>query len=106
MSLVMKIDVALRPIDVIQSGTSDASEAGESIPFLRCFIHAGGKMELLGAIIALVLVIVLLWRICTRAGFNGELSLLVLIPWLGVVIVGTILSFANWPTKANAVKEQ
>ncbi len=63
-------------------------------------------MELLGAIIALVLIIVPLWRICTRAGFNGALSLLALIPWLGVVIVGAILSFANWPTKANAIKEQ
>jgi uncharacterized membrane protein YhaH (DUF805 family) len=63
-------------------------------------------MELLGAVIALVLIIVPLWRICTRAGFNGVLSLLALIPWLGVVIVGAILSFANWPTKANTVKEQ
>lgn len=63
-------------------------------------------MELLGAIIALVLIIVPLWRICTRAGFNGALSLLALIPWLGVVIVGAILSFANWPTKANAIEEQ
>lgn len=63
-------------------------------------------MELFGAIIALALVVVPLWRICTRAGFNGALSLLALIPWLGVSIVGAILSFANWPTKANAIKEQ
>jgi uncharacterized membrane protein YhaH (DUF805 family) len=63
-------------------------------------------MELFGAIIALVLIIVPLWRICIRAGFNGALALLALIPWLGVVIVGAILSFANWRTEANAVKEQ
>ena len=63
-------------------------------------------MELFGAIIALILIIVPLWRICTRAGFNGSLSLLALIPWLGVIIVGAILSFVNWPTKANAIKEQ
>lgn len=62
-------------------------------------------MELLGTIIALVLIIVPLWRICTRAGFNGALSLLALIPWLGLVIVGAILSFANWPTN-NAIKER
>lgn len=62
-------------------------------------------MELLVAIIALILIIVPLWRICTRAGFNGALSLLALIP-LGLVLVGAILSFANWSTKANAIKEQ
>ncbi len=60
----------------------------------------------LGVIIGLILIIVPLWRICTRAGFNGALSLLALIPWLGVVIVGVILSFANWPTKTNAIEEQ
>lgn len=63
-------------------------------------------MEFWGAIIALVLIIMPLWRICTRAGFNGALSLLAVIPWLGVAIVGAILSFANWRTKASVVKEQ
>ncbi len=62
-------------------------------------------MELLVAIIATILVIVPLWRICSRAGFSGALSLIALLPWLGVVIVGAILSFANWPTKSSAVKE-
>ncbi len=63
-------------------------------------------MELVVVIIAAILVIVPLWRICTRAGFNGALSLLALIPWFGVVIAGAILSFANWPAKTNAVKKQ
>lgn len=63
-------------------------------------------MEALGAIIAVVLIIVPLWRICTRAGFNGAMSLLAIIPWLGVIIVGAILSFASWPSKTNAIKEQ
>ena len=63
-------------------------------------------MELLAAIIATVLVIVPLWRICARAGFSGALSLVALLPWLGVLIVGAILSFANWPAKTNVVKEQ
>jgi hypothetical protein len=43
---------------------------------------------------------------CIRAAFNGALALLALIPWLGVVTVGAIFSFANWRTEANAVKEQ
>jgi hypothetical protein len=62
-------------------------------------------MEIIAAIIATILVIVPLWRICSRAGFNGALSLIALIPWLGVLIIGAILSFANWPIKANLVKE-
>lgn len=62
-------------------------------------------MELLVAIIASVLVIVPLWRICARAGFNGALSLLALIPWLGVLIVGTVLSFAKWPSTAKPTGE-
>lgn len=63
------------------------------------------SMELLIVIITLVLIIMPLWRICTRAGFNGALSLLALIPWPGVIIVGAILSFAKWPAKAKAIKE-
>lgn len=63
-------------------------------------------MEFFGIIIAMALIIVPLWRICTRAGFNGALSLLAAIPWLGVIIVGAIISFAEWPTKANTIKEQ
>lgn len=43
--------------------------------------------------------VVPLWRICARAGFNGALSLLALIPWLGLLIVGAVLSFAAWPPK-------
>lgn len=62
-------------------------------------------MELLLAIIASVLVIVPLWRICARAGFNGALSLLALIPWLGVLIVGAVLSFVKWPMPTNLTKE-
>ena len=58
-------------------------------------------MEWLGALIGIVLVVVPLWRICDRAGFSGALSLLALIPWLGIVIVGAVLSFANWPAKSK-----
>ena len=56
----------------------------------------------MGLIVYLVftaLTIVPLWRICTRAGFSGALSLFALIPWLGLAIVGTILSFSKWQPK-------
>lgn len=52
------------------------------------------------------LTVVPLWRICARAGFNGALSLLALIPWLGILIVGAILAFATWPAESGIVEEQ
>lgn len=56
-------------------------------------------MGIIGYLVLTALLIVPLWRICMRAGFSGALSLLALIPWLGLLIVGTILSFAAWPQK-------
>lgn len=54
--------------------------------------------EFIGALIGAVLVIVPLWRIVGRTGFNPALSLLVVIPWLGFVIIAAILAFAEWPS--------
>jgi len=48
-------------------------------------------------LISVVLVIVPLWRICSRAGFNGAIALVTLIPVVGLLIVGFILSFCTWP---------
>lgn len=63
-------------------------------------------MDFLITIVALILFVVPLWRICTRAGFNGAISLLALLPWLGVLIVGAILSFAKWPATSNSTGEK
>lgn len=52
-------------------------------------------------LILLVLLIVPLWRICGRAGFSPALSLLVIIPVLGLVIVAAVLAFAEWPSLKN-----
>ena len=60
-------------------------------------------MESLGALVGLVLVVIPLWRISGRAGFSPALSLLAIIPLLGIVIVTAILAFAEWPSsKATA----
>ncbi len=37
------------------------------------------------------------WRICTKAGYSGWLSLLVLIPVVNVVFV-YFLGFSEWPS--------
>jgi hypothetical protein len=56
-------------------------------------------MEIILYLVFAAVFVVPLWRICSRAGFNGALSLLALIPWLGLIIVGGVLSFSTWPQK-------
>mgnify|MGYP000440745473 CR=1 FL=1 len=46
--------------------------------------------------------VVPLWRICSRAGFHGALALLAVIRWLGLCIVGGILSFSSWAAKKQS----
>ena len=45
---------------------------------------------------ALVLIIPS-WRIFTRAGFSGALSLFHLVPLIGLFIVMAVLAFSDWP---------
>jgi hypothetical protein len=47
-------------------------------------------------LVALVLIIPT-WRIFTRAGFSGALSLFHLVPVIGLFIVMAILAFSDWP---------
>jgi hypothetical protein len=55
-------------------------------------------------VLALVLIIPT-WRICTRAGFSGALSLLHLVPVIGVFIIMAVLAFSPWPN-GEAVPQQ
>ena len=48
-------------------------------------------------LVALVLIIPT-WRICTRAGFSGALSLFHLVPLIGSFIVMAVLAFSTWPS--------
>jgi len=54
-------------------------------------------------LVVLILIIVPLWRICGRAGFTPALSLLAIIPILGILIVAAVLGFAEWPS--NKVRQ-
>ena len=53
-------------------------------------------MEGIGGLIVLILVIVPLWRICTRAGFSGWWSLLVMVPLLNLIMLW-VFAYAKWP---------
>jgi len=60
---------------------------------LRPLFRHGNFMQY---IFLLGLFVVPLWRICKRAGFQPELSLVALVPGIGVGIVGAVLSFQEW----------
>lgn len=47
-------------------------------------------------VLMVVLVILPVWKITTKAGFPGALSLLVLIPVANIVFL-YVLAFAEWP---------
>jgi hypothetical protein len=55
-----------------------------------------GPAEFLVVVVALVLVVWPLWRVCSRAGFPGPLALVALIP-LGLIVLLFVLAFAEWP---------
>jgi uncharacterized membrane protein YhaH (DUF805 family) len=52
---------------------------------------------LVGWLLAMLLFIVPTWRICSRAGFPGALSLLHIIPVIGTLVLMAILAFSDWP---------
>ena len=60
-----------------------------------------GSLVLLAVVVAhLAIALVLIiptWRICTRAGFSGALSLFHLVPLVGSFVVMAILAFSDWP---------
>ncbi|MBO0792036.1 MAG: hypothetical protein J2P36_13965 [Ktedonobacteraceae bacterium] len=41
----------------------------------------------------------LFWRICEKAGYSGALSLIALIPGIGILILLCILAFSQWPSQ-------
>ena len=54
------------------------------------------------AIIGSILFVIPLWKICKRAGFPPVLSLLACVPLLGILIVGAVLAFVEWPAARAA----
>ena len=48
------------------------------------------------ALAFLAFVIFLLWRIFTKAGLNGAMSLLIFVPGIGGLLVLCLLAFMDW----------
>ncbi len=55
-----------------------------------------GPFELLMIVALPILVVLPVWRICSKAGFPGALSLLALIPLANLFLL-FFLAFADWP---------
>jgi hypothetical protein len=55
-----------------------------------------GAIFLLVGLVFLAAFIFLFWRIFTKAGMPGPLSLIVLVPGIGPLVVLCILAFADW----------
>ena len=65
-----------------------------------------GLYELIIVFAAIPIVILLnvlpFWKICTKAGFSGALSLLILVP-IGNIFLLFYLAFAEWPALRNSL---
>jgi len=64
---------------------------------------AAGLIATLGLVYVVVIIAVVVftiwvyWRIFTKAGYNGAMSLLNLIPGVGPLICVIVLAFGRWP---------
>ncbi|MEQ9191327.1 MAG: hypothetical protein RLQ25_12645 [Alphaproteobacteria bacterium] len=52
-----------------------------------------------GPFLGLLILFYPVWRILQRAGFSPWLTLLLLLPGLGLLILMLLLAFADWPAK-------
>lgn len=78
------------------AGPDDAAAAG--VMALGCFVWA---VIMVFVLAVLAFQVWLFWRIFSKAGYNGAMSLLILIPGIGAIIVLCMLAFGNWPILRN-----
>jgi len=57
----------------------------------------GQEEQLGGYFLCVLILIVPVWRICRRAGHHPALSLLLLVPGFGLMILACVLAFGRWP---------
>jgi hypothetical protein len=77
-------------LGLLQPHANEAALAG---------LAAAGCMVWLVVVLAMIIFpIFCFWRIFAKAGYNGAMALLCLIPGIGMIIVLCILAFSTWPT--------
>jgi len=55
-----------------------------------------GPLELLVVVVTTLVIVVPIWRIFSKAGFPGALSLLMFIPFVNLIML-FVLAYAEWP---------
>ena len=51
-----------------------------------------------------IILVVPIWRICSRAGFSGFWALLLFIPFAGYLMATLMLAFRRWPNSTQVVE--
>jgi glycopeptide antibiotics resistance protein len=85
----MLVTAALPLFGLLEPHANDAAMAS---------LAAAGCMVWLVLLLAMVIFpIFCFWRIFAKAGYNGAMALLCLIPGIGMIIVLCLLAFGTWP---------
>lgn len=58
--------------------------------------------EIIGAIVTGVILVIPVWVIHKKAGLSPWLSLLLFIPFFGLLVVYMVLAFSKWPTTQSS----
>ena len=74
---------------------NEAVEALAGLAALGCFGTVA--LALVFVLVLVVFPIWCFWRICSQAGYHGAMSLLLLIPLIGGIVLILILAFSRWP---------
>ena len=64
----------------------------------------GGSMTVIFVVLYLFIVVFPIWKIITRMGFSGWLSLLSLVPVLNLVMLW-VLALSTWPVENQNLNE-
>lgn len=54
--------------------------------------------DIIGSLAVAAILIVPVWKIFGKAGFTPALSLLLFVPYVGIVIAALLLAFRRWPS--------
>jgi hypothetical protein len=79
----------------------DAEALAAPTPALDAILALGCLFWLAAAALAAAFGVLCHWRICAKAGYSGAMSLLILVPGIGAIILMCILAFGNWPVRTG-----
>ena len=85
----MPMMAALPLLGLLQPHANEAAMAG--------LVGMGCMVWLVFLLAMIVFPIFCFWKIFAKAGYNGAMALLCLIPGIGMIIVLCILAFGTWP---------